>query len=304
MVYLPFLFEAQSTAKKWQTTDSQRAWLLRHSFGMKRKSRVAFTLIELLVVIAIIAILAALLLPALAGAKESGRQAGCKSNLRQWSIADTMYLNDNLDVFTAAKIPNGTPNSPPGYNEDTPHWTDLITFHVAGQGDWVWYNALPAYISSQPLWQIAVNPSGFATGKKIYDCLTAQANPAQLGTNSIVFNYGMNYKGPTGLTNVNLSTNFAAHYILHPSAYVFMSDVRANSTETPFYNTSVTNEIGPSHCWVAQLASRHNAGEHLAFFDGHVSYYKYTYVVSNEVTKAGDPGRPDINWTYNGQPVP
>ena len=62
-------------------------------------------MIELLVVIAIIAILAALLLPALAAAKENGRQAGCKSNLHQWNIADTMYLNDNLDVFTAAKIP-------------------------------------------------------------------------------------------------------------------------------------------------------------------------------------------------------
>ncbi|MGO8927824.1 MAG: prepilin-type N-terminal cleavage/methylation domain-containing protein [Limisphaerales bacterium] len=59
-----------------------------------RASRPAFTLLELLVVIAIIALLAALLLPALARAKEKGRQAACYSNLRQVAVAARLYMSD------------------------------------------------------------------------------------------------------------------------------------------------------------------------------------------------------------------
>lgn len=79
---------------------------------MPAGGRRAFSLLELLVVIAIIAILAALLLPALARAKEQGRNANCLNNLHQLGLSIMMFTDDHEGLFPEAEARRSKPVNP------------------------------------------------------------------------------------------------------------------------------------------------------------------------------------------------
>lgn len=98
-------------------------------------NRSGFTLIELMVVITIISILAALLLPALARARERARRVVCANNLKQLGLTFIMFAGENKDGLFPAGHPNhyyGEPQTQPTTNKESVLVRNNLTFEPRG----------------------------------------------------------------------------------------------------------------------------------------------------------------------------
>jgi prepilin-type N-terminal cleavage/methylation domain-containing protein/prepilin-type processing-associated H-X9-DG protein len=306
-----------------------------------------FTLIELLVVIAIIGILAALLLPALAKAKAKGQQIVCLSNLKQWGLASTLYVDDYNQTFPVARYQDSYALAS---DKDNPIWQDIYKYHQYGYGDDTWFNGLPAYVHDKALYvyalgltknqftaTAAMNGTIFVDPTVNAQGIAPQDTPGPIGTYGFhgymqpnarpLFSYGMNSKALAikQITTPNLIYAKTA-MVAHPSAFVLFSDTRNRSAESPYQPISELQnpqsgdnvlDLATPQSYTTRFSSRHNQGGQITFSDGHATFYKYSYVVSDgtvtainpdgqsyTVAPGKDPGRPDINWDIQGFPVP
>ena len=262
----------------------------------------AFTLIELLVVIALIAILAALLMPALAKAKEKAKAIRCLSNGRQIGLAYVLYAGDNDEVTSPLEA-----IGPPGYN-----YADANQF-VIGSGTIWWPDLERKYLQAR---EVIDCPS--VVGSNLKGVPTPPYSPIGRGHFGIGYNHIELSYSPWTQKKLNLS------YITRPSDTVAFADAGKVSNPAEA-NPDKWDEVSgaqilyfltPSHPDYAannpyRVINRHQGRAVSAFADGHSQSVKtstlgfqfYPGIAPDGTRATGDPtlignGKYDSRWRW------
>jgi prepilin-type N-terminal cleavage/methylation domain-containing protein/prepilin-type processing-associated H-X9-DG protein len=240
---------------------------------MKRERIQGFTLIELLVVIAIIAILAAMLLPALASAKNKTKGIYCMNNTRQLMFAWHMYNGENNDRIVENYHSGAAP--PPGASPWVRGWLDW------GTGT---DNTNLVFLLDDNFAKLA---KYFGKSKNIYKCpsdnylSTAQRNRGwtervrSLASNIYVGAVPSNLSsGPTDPIYKAMRKTSDMTYPGPAETWVYIDEHPDSINDAGFFNPYQTQ-------WVDVPATYHKGGSGLSFADGHAEIHRWVASLKN-----------------------